>query len=181
MRKLTLKILFLTLIVVTPVSVMAGVSVHVDIPLPPPIVFPAPPEVVVLPETDVYAVPDVDVDIFSTAAGGGVHGKAAGTAPVTTTGAGFTTGMFLHFTGTFPPVGEMITEIESGEDMNGIISEYHIMTLNKIGAAGKETNIGKESTRGVSRDYLQKGKEKSILRDIRAVPARAPTSSSPVN
>jgi hypothetical protein len=64
MKKLILKILFLTLVVFTPVSAMAGVSVHINIPLPPPIFFPAPPEVVVIPETDVYAVPDVQEDIF---------------------------------------------------------------------------------------------------------------------
>jgi hypothetical protein len=64
MKKLILKILFLTLVVFAPVSAMAGVSVHIDIPLPPPIIFPAPPMPVVIPETDVYAVPDVQDDIF---------------------------------------------------------------------------------------------------------------------
>ncbi len=64
MKKLIVKILFLTLVIFVPVSAMAGVSVHVNIPLPPPIIFPGPPEVVVIPETNVYAVPDVDADIF---------------------------------------------------------------------------------------------------------------------
>ncbi|MFA5321633.1 MAG: hypothetical protein WC373_03090 [Smithella sp.] len=64
MKKLIFKILFLTLIVFAPVSTMAEISVHINIPLPPPIIFPAPPEVVVIPETDVYAVPDVQEDIF---------------------------------------------------------------------------------------------------------------------
>jgi hypothetical protein len=64
MKKLIFKILFLTLAVLAPVSAMAGVSVHVNIPLPPPIIFPAPPEVVVIPETDVYAVPDIQEEIF---------------------------------------------------------------------------------------------------------------------
>jgi len=64
MKKLILKILFLTLVVFAPVSAMAGVSVHIDIPLPPPIFFPAPPVPVVIPETDVYAVPDVQEDVF---------------------------------------------------------------------------------------------------------------------
>jgi len=67
MKKIFLKILFLTLVIFAPVSVMAGVSVHVDIPLPPPIIFPGPPEVVVLPETDVYAVPDMQEEIFFSA------------------------------------------------------------------------------------------------------------------
>lgn len=64
MKKLIFKILFLTLVISAPVSAMAGVSVHVNIPLPPPIIFPAPPELVVIPETNVYSVPDVQEDIF---------------------------------------------------------------------------------------------------------------------
>jgi len=64
MKKIIFKILFLSLFVFTPVSAMAGVSVHVDIPLPPPIFFPAPPHVVIIPETDVYVVPDIEEEIF---------------------------------------------------------------------------------------------------------------------
>jgi len=45
----------------------AQVSVHIGIPLPPPIVFSAPPDVVVLPETEVYVVPDASEDIFFSA------------------------------------------------------------------------------------------------------------------
>lgn len=61
------KLLFgtiLSLVLVFPIPTMAGVDVHVSIPLPPLIVFAAPPEVVVLPEMNVYVVPDLDVDIF---------------------------------------------------------------------------------------------------------------------
>jgi len=43
---------------------MAGVSINIGFPLPPPFVFPAPPSVVVIPGTDVYYCPDVGVDIF---------------------------------------------------------------------------------------------------------------------
>jgi hypothetical protein len=64
MKKLLFKIVFLTLAVLIPASVMAQVQVRINIPLPPPIIFPAPPHVVVIPETDVYAVPDVNDDIF---------------------------------------------------------------------------------------------------------------------
>ena len=64
MKKLILKALFLTFVVFAPVSAMAEVNVHINIPLPPLIIFPAPPEMVVIPETDVYAVPDVQEDIF---------------------------------------------------------------------------------------------------------------------
>jgi len=42
----------------------AQVSIHINIPLPPPLVLPAPPEVVVLPESEVYVVPDVREDLF---------------------------------------------------------------------------------------------------------------------
>lgn len=42
----------------------AEVRVHINIPLPPPIIFPAPPHVVVIPETDVYVVPDMQDEIF---------------------------------------------------------------------------------------------------------------------
>lgn len=42
----------------------AQVSIHVNIPLPPPLLLPAPPEVVVLPESEVYVVPDVREDLF---------------------------------------------------------------------------------------------------------------------
>lgn len=64
MKKLLLKTLLLTLVVCMPVSAMADVRVHVNIPLPPAIVFPAGPQLVVIPDTDVYAVPDVEEDVF---------------------------------------------------------------------------------------------------------------------
>lgn len=67
MKKLIFKILFLTFVVFTPVSAMADVSVHFNIPLPPPIIFPAPPSLVIIPETDVYVVPDVADEIFFSA------------------------------------------------------------------------------------------------------------------
>ncbi|MDD4091237.1 MAG: hypothetical protein PHQ63_01630 [Smithellaceae bacterium] len=66
MKKIFLRMIFLALVMVTPVSAMADVDVKIgiNIPLPPPIVFPGAPEVVVIPETYVYAVPDIDADIF---------------------------------------------------------------------------------------------------------------------
>ena len=64
MKKLLLGTIFLTVLLVLPVSAMARVDVDIHIALPPLIVFAAPPEVVVIPETNVYVVPDVDVDIF---------------------------------------------------------------------------------------------------------------------
>lgn len=64
MKKLIFKTLFLACVIFAPASAMAEVSIHVDIPLPPPIFFPAPPPVVVIPETEVYAVPDIQEEIF---------------------------------------------------------------------------------------------------------------------
>jgi hypothetical protein len=66
MRKAMTQTLFLLVALLVPLSARAqvGVSVNLNVPLPPPIVFPAPPQVVVLPETNVYVVPDVEADIF---------------------------------------------------------------------------------------------------------------------
>ena len=64
MKKSLFKMILLALVAFVPASAVAGVSVHVNIPLPPPIVFPAPPALVVIPQTDVYVIPDVNDDIF---------------------------------------------------------------------------------------------------------------------
>lgn len=64
MKKLIFKISLLILMVFAPASVMAGVTVHVDIPLPPPIIFPVSPVPIVIPETNIYVVPDIQDDIF---------------------------------------------------------------------------------------------------------------------
>lgn len=64
MKKLFLRILFLTLVIVVPIPTMARVDVNISIGLPPPILFVAPPELIVLPDTYVYVVPDLDLDIF---------------------------------------------------------------------------------------------------------------------
>lgn len=65
MKKLFLGAIFMALIVLVPISAMAGININIGIPLPPPIVFRAPPNVIVLPDSDdVYVVPDIDVDIY---------------------------------------------------------------------------------------------------------------------
>ncbi|HNZ64283.1 MAG TPA: hypothetical protein PKJ10_00485 [Smithella sp.] len=64
MKKLMVKTFLVILVACMPVSAIADVRVHVNIPLPPPIFFPAPPQLVVIPETDVYVVPDAREDIF---------------------------------------------------------------------------------------------------------------------
>ena len=64
MRKLLFGTILLAFVVAQPIPTIAGVDVHVGIPLPPPIVFPSPPELIVIPETYVYVAPDVREDIF---------------------------------------------------------------------------------------------------------------------
>jgi len=65
MKKLLFGTMLLALVIAVPIPTMAGVDIHIGIPLPPPIIFPAPPEVIVMPDTDdVYVAPDIDVDLF---------------------------------------------------------------------------------------------------------------------
>jgi len=64
MKKLLLGVMFLALAISVPIPTMAGVSIQIGIPLPPPVVFPGPPEVVLLPNTGVYVAPDIAVDLF---------------------------------------------------------------------------------------------------------------------
>src|SRR5512139_976789 len=65
MKRLLLGTMLLALLIVVPIPTLAGVSININFPLPPPIVFAAPPSVIVLPDTDdVYVDPDIDVDLF---------------------------------------------------------------------------------------------------------------------
>jgi hypothetical protein len=66
MARVTIRTLLLLVVLLAPFSARAqiGVSVSINAPLPPPIVFSAPPEVVVLPDSNVYVVPDVEADIY---------------------------------------------------------------------------------------------------------------------
>ena len=57
MKKLLFGTMLLALVIVVPIPTMAGVDIHVSIPLPPPIVFAAPPELIVIPETYAYVAP----------------------------------------------------------------------------------------------------------------------------
>jgi len=88
-----------------------------------------------------------------TADGGGVRGKGVGTDPVIMTEAGLIIEEYHLFTEIFLPVGEMITELISGEVISGNIKEYLKEKCNVIGVDGKETSTGKGKTPGVSRDY----------------------------
>jgi hypothetical protein len=98
----------------------------------------------------------------SMAVGGGVLGKAAGTAPITMTEAGLITEVNHLSTEIFLPVGEIITEIINGKDILGNISGYRIRTCNAIGKAGKKTNTGKGRTPGECRDYRKSGNLKEV-------------------
>ena len=64
MRKLLFGGMLLALAISVPIPTMAGVSVQIGIPLPPPIILPAPPGVILLPNTGVYVAPDVAFDLF---------------------------------------------------------------------------------------------------------------------
>jgi hypothetical protein len=101
--------------------------------------------------------------IFSfTVAGGGVPGKADGTAHITMTEVGLITEVYHLFTEMFLPAGETITEIIVGKGNHGNISGYLIRNFNAIGVDGKETNIGKGKIPGVCRDCRQKGNPKKV-------------------
>jgi hypothetical protein len=67
--------------------------------------------------------------------GGGVHGKAAGTAHITMTEVGFTTDIYHLLTDMFFLGGEIITGITGGIG-------YIIRKLYAIGGHGKETGTG---------------------------------------
>ena len=64
MKKLLFKTMLLALAISVPIPTIAQVSVHIGIPLPPPIVISAPPQVILLPHTGVYVAPDLAVDLF---------------------------------------------------------------------------------------------------------------------
>ena len=84
-------------------------------------------------------------------AGGGVHGKDAGIARITTTQVGATIEGFHLFIVGYHRAGEMITGIIVGEDSNGTTSEYLSDKSNRTGRAGKRISIGRSKTPGVSR------------------------------
>jgi hypothetical protein len=70
-----------------------------------------------------------------TVVGGGVPGKAAGTAHITMTEVGLTTNIYHLLTNMFFPVGEIITGITGGIG-------YITRKLYAIGGHGKETGTG---------------------------------------
>ena len=106
------------------------------------------------------------------AAGGGVLGKAAGTAPITMTEVGLITEVNHLSTEIFLPVGEIITEIINGKDILGNISGYRIRISNAIGKAGRKIGIGNRK-HGVCRDCLpETSRGISGLASLSPIPSR---------
>jgi hypothetical protein len=86
-----------------------------------------------------------------TPAGGGVHGKAAGTVHITMTEAGLIIQIPLISIKASLRDGEMTTEIITGKDIGGIINRYPIMNFNATGTTGKKIGTGNDKD-GESRD-----------------------------
>jgi len=79
---------------------------------------------------------------FSTTAGGGAPGKAAGIAHGTTTQVGPTMEEPRIFIDRYRQAGGITTGIVAGTDINGIISGYLSDRFNRTGEAGKRTGTG---------------------------------------
>jgi hypothetical protein len=88
---------------------------------------------------------------FSTMVGGGVRGKGAGITHGTITQVGPTIRGSHPFMRGYRQVGEMITGITVGEDINGTTSEYLTNNFKGIGATGKRAGIGRSNKLGVSK------------------------------
>ena len=84
-------------------------------------------------------------------AGGGVHGKDAGIARITTIQVGATIKAFHLFTAEYHRAGGMTIGIIVEEDSNGTTSEYHNSKFNGTGSAGKRISIGRSKIPGVFR------------------------------
>ena len=84
-------------------------------------------------------------------AGGGVCGKDVGIVRVTTIRVGDIIEAFHLFMQVYPQAGGMTTEIIVGEAISGTTNEYPTSKFNKIGGAGRKTNIGKSNKLGVSK------------------------------
>ncbi|HBI47427.1 MAG TPA: hypothetical protein DDX93_01690 [Smithella sp.] len=73
----------------------------------------------------------------------------------------------------FLPAGEMILEITNGKGINGNINGCRIRNSSATGAAGKETDIGKNRIPGVCRDCLPEiSREMSGLASLNKAPSK---------
>jgi len=89
---------------------------------------------------------------FSTMAGGGVHGKAAGIVHGTITPVGPAMAEPRIFIRMYRQAGGIITGIVVGTDGSGTISEYLSASFNGTGEPGKGTGIGSGIIPGVCKD-----------------------------
>lgn len=83
-------------------------------------------------------------------AGGGVRGKANGTARGNMIQAGDTIGDVHLFIEAYPPVGGMTIGRIAGEGVNGINKEFPTIKFKKTGGHGRKTSTGRNKTIGVS-------------------------------
>jgi hypothetical protein len=90
---------------------------------------------------------------FSMRAGGGVHGKGAGTAHATIAQVGCTIEAFHLSMCGYLQVGGLITGSIVGEGIHGTTNGYPIISFGITGKAGKRAGIGKNKTPGVSRGW----------------------------
>jgi hypothetical protein len=88
---------------------------------------------------------------FSGMAGGGVCGKAVGTARVIITGVGVIMTMFQRFISMSTRVGEDTTGIISGAGTDGTMNEFLTGDFNRTGRGGTIIGTGEEKEPGVSR------------------------------
>jgi len=86
-------------------------------------------------------------------AGGGVHGRVAGTAHVIISLVGVIITAFHLFIERSPRAGGMTTESIIGKGINGTTNAYLITRCNRTGGAGRKTSIGKSNSIGASRIY----------------------------
>src|SRR5659263_652984 len=100
---------------------------------------------------------------ISTMAGGGVCGKGDGIAHGAITGVGSTIKGSHPFMEGYREVGGMTTGIIVGEDSHGTTSGYLTSNLNRTGADGKRTTIGRSNRLGVSRGGSPERNQNSSL------------------
>jgi hypothetical protein len=88
---------------------------------------------------------------FSTGVGGGVCGKADGTARVTIMQVGATIETLHLFIEGYQQVGGTTIGRIVGKGNNGTINEYPSNRSNRTGTTGKRANIGRSKIPGVSK------------------------------
>jgi hypothetical protein len=133
---------------------MAAIDIHIDIPLPPPIVFPAPPEVIAMPETSgVCVAPDIDVDLYFW---NGFwwrlwEGRWYRSAYYDRDWVYYNNVPSFYFN-IDPHWGEDTTITIIGTGTSGTINGFFINDFSRTGRVGKRTDLGEGKKPGASRD-----------------------------